>query len=124
MKLFQNKTVRIALIALLVLALVFAVLLMTAKSRVVGTWQREVVYLEHYGCDSIMVTTFHADGTANSLLTNAQTGAILNASSGYWDMSGFEASYSIPSKDGKTVYTFNPITGNLKNGNYQYQKLN
>lgn len=122
-KILKNKKVCIALGVLALVLVIFFILLCTTKSRVVGVWQREVMYLEHYGCDAIMVVEFESDGDFNKVLKNAQTGKILKIESGYWKLSGFEISVPQPDGNGRTCYDFNPLTGTLKNGDQMYKKI-
>ena len=118
---FKNKKILIPLIAIVLVLVTFLVLLFTVKSRVVGVWQRETIYLKHYGCDAILVVEFEPDGDVNEVLKNAQTGEILNIESGYWKLSGFEI--SVPQPGGRTCYDFNPLTGTIKNGDNTYKKI-
>ncbi|MBQ8494288.1 MAG: hypothetical protein IJ465_00860 [Clostridia bacterium] len=119
----QKKPARTALIIVFVILVVFCCMLLTVKMRVTGVWQRELVYLPKYGCDSIVVVALNHDGTAQKILTNANTGAILSAENGYWDVIGFAARYRVPGESGYIQYDFNPITGGIKNGKHDYYKI-
>lgn len=120
----KNKKILIALGIIAVILVVFLVMLFTVKPRVVGVWQGEITYLEKYGCNTIRTIEFESDGEATKVLMNAKTGSILSVESGYWNVSGFEASFREPGESGRVVYDFNAITGTLKNGDNTYKKIN
>ena len=115
-----NKKLLIPLIVIagVVLAtlVTFLIMLCTVKSRVVGIWEREVMYLESYGCNSIMVVEFDKDGSATEILTNADTGRVIKIESGYWKLSGFGITYKEVGQSGSTPYVYNPFTNTLNNG--------
>ena len=119
----KNKKILIALGIVAVILVIFLVMLFTVKPRVVGVWQSEITYVEEYGCNTIRTIEFESDGEATKVLMNAETGSILSVESGYWNVSGFEASYREPGENVRTVYDFNAITGTLKNGDYTYKKI-
>lgn len=120
----KNKKFLITLGIIAVILVVFLVMLFTVKPRVVGVWQGEITYLEKYGCNTIRTIEFESDGEATKVLVNAKTGSILSVESGYWSVSGFEASFREPGESGRIVYDFNVITGTLKNGDNTYKKIN
>lgn len=108
--------------SIVAVCIIFFGMLLTVESRVVGTWQREVMYLEKYGCDAVMVIDFNKDGTFSQVLYKADSKKILNTKEGYWKVSWFEVVAKEPGQSGSTPYDFNPITGTLKN-NKLYHKL-
>lgn len=111
--------------AVIVIALIFVLLLATVEVRIYGTWEREVMYLPAYGCDAIMTVTFDKDGSAVEVLTNADSGEVLHMETGSWRVKGFTVQYVEDGEnysDGHTPYTFNPLTGKLKN-NLLYTKI-
>ena len=120
----KNKKILIALGIVAVILVVFLVMLFTVKPRVVGVWQGEITYLEKYGCNTILTIEFESDGEATKVWRNAKAGSILNVKSGYWKVSGFEASFREPGEIGEVVYDFNVITGTLKNVDNTYKKIN
>ena len=67
------------LVLILALLLTLSLFGCGANTRsVVGTWQRETMYLSHYGCDADMFTTFSEDGTYISVLRKHGTDDVLN----------------------------------------------
>jgi len=111
----------------LILALILTLTLFGcgANTRsVVGTWQRETMYLSHYGCDADMFTTFSEDGTYISVLREHGTDDVLNTDVGTWELEDGEVvSQSSKPGSGKVYYTFNPITNTLDNGGNEYKKI-
>ena len=120
----KKKIILLTIIGTVVTALtIFFVMLFTVKPSVIGVWQGEVKYLEKYGCDTIRTVEFEADGDATSILIEAQTGTVLNIDTGYWSLSGFEASFKETGEIGTVCYDFNPITRTIKNGRSIYRKI-
>jgi hypothetical protein len=72
-----------------------------------------------------MTVIFNKDGSATQILTNANSGEVLNMETGSWRVKGFTVQYVEDGesfRDGHTPYTFNPLTGKLKN-NLLYTKI-
>lgn len=93
------------------------------EDYIYGTWRRETMYLEFYGCDAVMYTTFQKDGRASQVLVRADNGDLLNESAGDWSFNG-DGVYLI--KDGETgriTFTYNEFTHQLKNGDRLYTKI-
>lgn len=90
---------------------------------VCGTWLRETMYLEFYGCDADMYTTFNHDGSASQLLLRHDNGEILNEAAGKWWL---EAGEVVLLKDGTTGnirFQYFEDTNRLKNGDKYYIKI-
>ena len=88
----------------------------TAHSRVVGTGEYSVGYLDNYGCLTIRRAVFDKDGTYTAALINPETGSVLKAETGKWEMSFFKVSVRITGESGIVPYTYNPLTNTLNNG--------
>ena len=116
--LLDNNILRIIVCIVAIILAIFMLLLVTVRFRVVGTWQRETVYLPHYWCDAILIEEYDRDGTVNTVVTNAETGKVLHEESGTWSVSGFTVRIN-----GKRPHIFNPITGKMKNGSLYFTKI-
>jgi len=119
----RKKKLIVAGCILAVIVAIFVLLLVTAEARIPGVWKCEPMYLQHYNCSVITTITFMEDGTYIRTLTSANTGSLLNTFVGFWTMDGFELSTTRIGSDGVAEYTFNPITGKMKNGDIVYTKL-
>lgn len=110
------KKIMLALIAIiLVLACFFAILLVTAKSAVVGTWKRQEFFIStEYG---IIYTTytFTKDDVFVNKIVSATTGETLHISYGTWSVSGFKVR-TIDDSNSRIHFTYNPFTKILNNG--------
>lgn len=81
------------------------------------------MYLEFYGCDADMYTTFNHDGSASQLLLRHDNGEILNEAAGKWWL---EAGEVVLLKDGTTGnirFQYFEDTNRLKNGDKYYIKI-
>lgn len=121
----KSKKLWIVLIAVfLVILMAFVVLFLSVKPRAKGTWEREIVYLDGYGCDSILLVQLKGDGTVQNVLCNADTGAILKTEKGRWSVSFFEIKTQYENSSGTVSYKFNPFNGTMENNNHKYTKIN
>lgn len=77
----------VAVVLLLVLLISFAGCGVNPK-KVVGVWEREPLYMAHYGCETQMILSFAEDGSFTALLLDAQSHNILNYAGGKWTMDG------------------------------------
>lgn len=88
-----------------------------------GTWLRETMYLEHYGCDADMYTSFHSNGRADQVLLRHDNGELLNEASGDW---WFEGDDVVMQKDGTTShirFIYEKATQRIRNGDKYYIKI-
>lgn len=117
-KILQNKKVCISLGIIVLVVILFFILLFTVKPRVIGVWQRDVGYMDSYGCAVISTLKLDDDGSFVLIYTNANTGAVLRTKSGIWSVSWFEVQCREIGLNGFYPYMFNPITNQL-NGVYK-----
>lgn len=74
-------------ITALLLAMVLLVSLCGCSVKeqdVIGVWQREVLYMEYYGCNTEMIVSFAEDGSFSALLLEEVNHNILNYAGGTW----------------------------------------
>lgn len=108
----------------LILVLSMALMLFSCgatKEKVIGTWQRETMYLPAYNCEADMIISFGADGTYAEVLLNHVTGDILDTESGRWTIEGGEVAARETGEDGTTYYSYSG--GHLKNGDNKYTRI-
>jgi len=110
-----------------VLALLLAVTMLiglcgcgVSREDVIGTWEREVVYLESYGCDTTMYEVFLEDGSEVSILVATHTGEILKVDDGTWEIEGREVAARSSNHAGTTYFKYSG--GKLKNGENVYTR--
>lgn len=104
------------------IVIVFILLLATVKPRVIGVWQKDVGYMDYYGCAVISTLVLDDDGSFSQIYTNANTGAVLKTKSGVWTVSWFEVQCREIGERGYSPYMFNPIANQLNN-NGVYKKI-
>lgn len=107
-----------------VVAIAAGILVGTAKSRVIGTWEAEIGYLAAYDCEIVSIYEFREDGTFSQSFRSIETGGIQNVKYGSWSMSGLELHCKRPGNGGNTPFTFHPLSGTLTNGDIPYEKTN
>lgn len=93
------------------------------EDYIYGTWQRETMYLEFYGCDADMYTTFLKGGRATQVLLRHDNGKVLNESAGDWTFEGDEVVLVKDGADGRIRFSYNESTHKLKNGEKYYTKI-
>ncbi len=103
---------------LLVLAMLLSFVGCAKEEDVIGAWEREVTYLESYGCDCTMYLLFAPNGTCIKMLLATHTDDLLNLELGDWEIDGMEVVVDWQDSMGNTAYK---IRGkHLKNGDYKY----
>ena len=112
----KKKILLISAAVVSALLIIFLGLVVSAPSRVEGTWRHDFGYSETHNCNAVSIWTFNSDKTYTRILINADTEEVLNSSSGTWSMSLFEVKAREPAQNGYTPFTFNPITNILNNG--------
>ena len=91
------------------------------EEKAVGLWQRETVYLDHYGCDADLFIAFADGGDYIEVLLDHDSGELLNMELGEWEIVKGKIEAQESGKPGTTVYKF---TGNkLKNGKLKFTKI-
>ena len=93
------------------------------EDYIYGTWQRETMYLSHYGCDADMYTTFLKNGRAEQVLVRTDNGDVLNESAGDWTFEGDDVVLVKDGETGKIRFSYYEDTHKLKNGDKYYTKI-
>ena len=112
------------LAAMLVLCLVACTKAGSAAAEdVVGTWQREVVFLPYFKAEVDLVLELKEDGTYQKTVTNHSSKEVLDMEDGTWSFDGGQLSCVKNKETATTKYEYDSASNTLKNAGYKYSKI-
>ena len=91
------------------------------EKKVAGLWQRETIYLEHYGCDVDLYIAFADTGDYIEVLFDHDSGELLNMELGEWEIEKGKVEAVESGEPGTTVYKM--VGNKLKNGKLKYTRI-
>lgn len=124
-KTHKKKLIVIAAIALAAILLIvssYGIFCGIAKKKVVGTWERESIYLRAYSGNVTTVCVISDDGTWAEAGVRDSDSKIVYINSGTWKMKGRNVEKKTTGKPG-TVSLKYRLNGTMENGGNTYTKI-
>ena len=120
------KLKRIVAVSLLLALLITAAGCGVSRKNVVGVWEREVLYMEYYGCQTQMIISLADDGSFSALLLDYETHNILNYAGGTWELDGSTVvatrTESLGAGSGSMEFTYDRRSDTIVFEGYQFQR--
>ena len=111
------------LAAVLVLCLAACATGKSAGDKLVGTWQRELVFLPYFNAQAELVLELKQDGTYRKTVINHESKQVLDMEQGTWSFDGVQLSCVKDKQSATAKYDYDPATNTLENAGYEYQKI-
>ena len=89
----------------------------------VGTWQREVVFLAYYKAEVDLVLELKEDGTYEKTVTNHGGHEVLAREKGTWTFDGMELVCVKAEEAATMTYEYDQSSNTLENAGYEYKKI-
>ena len=89
----------------------------------VGTWQREVVFLAYYGAEVDLILELKDDGTYEKTVTNHENNAVLTTEQGTWTFDEAELVCVRQPQPATMTYEYDRDSNTLENAGYEYKKI-
>ncbi len=89
----------------------------------VGTWQREVVFLPYFKAEVALVLQLNEDGTYEKTVTNHETGKELETEEGTWTFDGAKLVCVKARETATMTYQYDQGSNTLENAGYEYKKI-
>lgn len=94
-----------------------------AAENMVGTWQREVVFLAYYEAEVDLILELKDDGTYEKTVTNHENNEVLTTEQGTWTFDEAELVCVRQPQTATMTYEYDRDSNTLENAGYEYKKI-
>ena len=89
----------------------------------VGTWQREVVFLPYFKAEVELALELNEDGSYEKTVTNHENGKLLETEEGTWTFDGAKLVCVKARETATMTYEYDRGSNTLENAGYEYKKI-